>query len=228
MRSASPSGRPDGRRWRHVDDRTRARPDADAPSANRHRSPWMWVSALLLLACAGLLIWALTLDSDLESTQKDVQALQTQLDENEQQGATVGAALQAGYEALMGQIGATQADVDATAESIDQAKQTDRAGRAGRAGRGRAGGGQRVQRRRAGAGARGRSAGAGRDRRGQGDDRRRLRPRVSVRARVAVRRRQRAQPRSPRSVSSCKASRPTARPPSPGPRRHDFPRTHLR
>jgi len=84
----------------------------------------MWISGALLLVCAGLLIWALTLNSDLEGTQKDVQALQTQLDENEQQGATVGAALQAGYEALMGQIGATQADVDATAESIDQAKQT--------------------------------------------------------------------------------------------------------
>jgi chromosome segregation ATPase len=84
----------------------------------------MWVSVLLLLACGGLLIWALTLDSDLKSTQEDVQALQTQLDENEQQGATVGAALQTGYEALMAQIGATQADVTATAESIDQAKQT--------------------------------------------------------------------------------------------------------
>ena len=84
----------------------------------------MWVSALLLLACAGLLIWGLTLDSDLKGTQEDVQALQTQLDENEQQGATVGAALQAGYETLMGQLGATQEDVAATAASIDQAKQT--------------------------------------------------------------------------------------------------------
>ena len=93
------------------------------PPENRHRSPWMWVSGVLLLACAGLLIWGLSVNSDLDSTQKDVQALQAQLDENKQQGATVGAALQTGYEALMGQIGATQADVDATAESIDQAKQ---------------------------------------------------------------------------------------------------------
>jgi len=94
------------------------------PPENRHRSPWMWVSGVLLLACAGLLIWGLSVNSDLDSTQKDVQALQAQLDENKQQGATVGAALQTGYEALMGQIGATQADVDAAAESIDQAKQT--------------------------------------------------------------------------------------------------------
>jgi Tfp pilus assembly protein PilN len=84
----------------------------------------MWVSGLLLLACAGLLIWGLTLDSDLKGTQEDVAALQTKLDENEQQGATVSAALQAGYTALMQEIGATQADVDATAASIDQAKQT--------------------------------------------------------------------------------------------------------
>ena len=84
----------------------------------------MWVSLVLLLACAGLLIWALTLDSDLKNTQEDVRSLQAQVDESEQQGATVGAALQAGYTALMEQLGATQADVSATAENIDQANQT--------------------------------------------------------------------------------------------------------
>src|SRR4051795_8967918 len=43
-------------------------PDAQAPA--KHRSAWMWVSGLLAIVAVGLLVWALSAQSDLDSTQQ--------------------------------------------------------------------------------------------------------------------------------------------------------------
>jgi len=92
------------------------------PSPVRRHSPWIWVSAVLVLVCIGLLVWALTLDSDLQSTQDDVTALQAQVAQAEESGGTVTAALKTGFDTIAEQIGATQADVAATQEQIGAAK----------------------------------------------------------------------------------------------------------
>jgi hypothetical protein len=42
-------------------------PSGDQASKKR-RNPWIWICAVLALAAAGLLIWALTIQSDLDST----------------------------------------------------------------------------------------------------------------------------------------------------------------
>lgn len=100
-----------------------AEPQPTTPPPRRS-SAWMWVSGVLLLGCIGLLVWALTLQSDLDSTQEQVAALQAQVDENEQQGSTLTSALKAGYDALVQQLGATKEDVDAAERRIAQAEQT--------------------------------------------------------------------------------------------------------
>jgi DNA repair exonuclease SbcCD ATPase subunit len=97
---------------------------AATPSPRRRRNPWIWISAALLIVSAGLLVWALVLDSDLEDTQADVTALRAQVEESEQSGSTAAAALQAGFNALAQQVGVTQADVEATQQEIQDAEQT--------------------------------------------------------------------------------------------------------
>ena len=67
----------------------------------KHRSRWLWVSALLAVVSVGLLVWGVTVTSDLHSTQDDLDstshqlsstkqeldATKTQLDESQQQVA---------------------------------------------------------------------------------------------------------------------------------------------
>ena len=44
----------------------------DPPDHRRRHSRWIWVSALLAIAAVGLTIWALTLRSDVDSTQQEL------------------------------------------------------------------------------------------------------------------------------------------------------------
>jgi chromosome segregation ATPase len=45
---------------------------ADAADPQRRHSRWIWVGALLAIAAVGLTIWALTLRSDVDSTQQEL------------------------------------------------------------------------------------------------------------------------------------------------------------
>jgi uncharacterized protein (DUF3084 family) len=103
---------------------TEAETDGAAPEApKKHRNPWIWISAVLALGAAGLLIWALVLQGDLDSTQQDVEDLQTQVDQNEESGSAVVAAAKSLYDDLAQQIGATSEDLDATRQELDDAEQ---------------------------------------------------------------------------------------------------------
>jgi cysteinyl-tRNA synthetase len=50
---------------------------AAAPA--KSRKPWIWLTAVLAVVAAGLLIWALTIRSDLDSTQKELATAQQEL-----------------------------------------------------------------------------------------------------------------------------------------------------
>src|SRR3954453_18783310 len=62
---------------------TSQQPDAEpAPPAappKKHRNAWIWVSGVLGLIAVGLLIWALTLRSDVGSTQTELDGAKQQL-----------------------------------------------------------------------------------------------------------------------------------------------------
>lgn len=57
-----------------------ADPHDTAEEAPSKRSRWIWISALLVIVAAGLLIWALTIQSDLDSTQDELASTQQELD----------------------------------------------------------------------------------------------------------------------------------------------------
>jgi hypothetical protein len=92
----------------------------DAP---KRRSPWIWISALLALVAAGLLVWALTIRSDLDSTQQDVDQLQAQVDQGKETGGTVIAAAKSAYDALVQQLGSTSEDLATAEQDLGNAKQ---------------------------------------------------------------------------------------------------------
>jgi septal ring factor EnvC (AmiA/AmiB activator) len=123
-------------------------PTDEAPK--RRRNPWVWVSGLLAVIAAGLLIWALTVASDrdstqdeLESTQQELTSSKQQLDETEQDleqqqtsdatadesGSDGGALVAAGglaaakrvYDDLTEQLGATEDELAATEQDLKDA-----------------------------------------------------------------------------------------------------------
>ena len=123
-------------------------PADEAP--RRRRNPWVWASGLLALVAAGLLVWALAVASDRDSTQDELESTQQQLTSAEQQlgeteqeleqqqssdatseegdqggGAIVAAgglaAAKAVYDDLTEQLGATEEELAATEQDLKDA-----------------------------------------------------------------------------------------------------------
>ena len=112
-------------------------------ASKKHRNWWVWISALLALVAAGLLVWALSVKSDQESTQDELASTKQQLEKSEQQQAQatptatptpadegsggavaiagVLAAAKAVYDDLTEQLGATQQDLAATEQDLKEA-----------------------------------------------------------------------------------------------------------
>ena len=91
-------------------------PPPAGPPHKKHRSRWIWVSVVLGLACVGLLVWALSLNSDLD----DANA------KNEQQqeaGSSVASAAKDAYDSLASQLGATNEDLADTEQQLESAQQ---------------------------------------------------------------------------------------------------------
>jgi hypothetical protein len=92
-------------------------------TSRTRRGPWLWVSGVLLLVAAGLLVWALSLQSDLDTTQKDVADLQAQIKQGQESGGALAAGLKTAYDAITQQLGATSEGLASVQADIDQAKQ---------------------------------------------------------------------------------------------------------
>jgi hypothetical protein len=89
----------------------------------KKRNPWIWISAILVLVAAGLLIWALTIQSDLDSTQKDVNELEAQVEQGQSAGSELVTAAKGVYDDLAAELGATAEDLEATQQELDDAQQ---------------------------------------------------------------------------------------------------------
>ena len=96
-------------------------PEGEAPK--KGRGPWIWVSAVLALVAAGLLIWGLTAQSDLDSAEEDTQKLQSQIDQGKETGSSAVAEAKAAFEDLTQQLGATNEDLAKTQEDLEGAEQ---------------------------------------------------------------------------------------------------------
>ena len=103
------------------------RPPAAAPGAQtpeKRRNPWIWISVVLVLACVGLVVWNMSIQSDLDSTQEDVEELQTQVTQAQDTGGTLMAGLQGAYDQFAQQLGATKDDLAAAKQGIGDAKES--------------------------------------------------------------------------------------------------------
>jgi hypothetical protein len=58
---------------------TTAEPEPAEAAPRKHRNRWIWVSVVLAVVAAGLLVWALTLKSDVDSAQKDLDDARSEL-----------------------------------------------------------------------------------------------------------------------------------------------------
>ena len=125
-------------------------PTEPADPPGKHRNRWIWVSAVLAVIAIGSLIWALTIRSDLDATQKeldtaqaelasaeqqlddtqneltgakqDVEDLQAQADEGEVDLAGVVVAGGTLYKRFVEQIGATEEELAAAQEELEAAQ----------------------------------------------------------------------------------------------------------
>ncbi len=113
----------------------------------KRRSRWLWVSVLLAVVAAGLLVWALTIKSDLDSTQQELATTQQELDASKQEldktkqeldaskqeveqlqsggGKRAAAALVTGkvlYDEFSQQLDATHEDLAATQQDLEEAE----------------------------------------------------------------------------------------------------------
>ena len=92
------------------------------------RNPWIWISALLLLVAIGLLVWALSLRSELDDTQTQVTELQAQIEGGSSKAEDIADAARSLADDVRGAVGsagedlaAAKAQIEATADDV-QAK----------------------------------------------------------------------------------------------------------
>jgi hypothetical protein len=113
---------------------TKQQPVTPAPGAPAgqpsRRSAWMWVSIVLAVVAIGLLVWALSTKSDLNSTQSDldkanqqIAQLNTKSEQSKGVASTITAAGKAAFNALAQQLGVTSADLAATQQQLQTAQQ---------------------------------------------------------------------------------------------------------
>ena len=89
-------------------------PETRRPSGG----PWIWVSAALAVIAVGLLIWGVTAQRDLDSTEQDVDRLQAQVEEEDARND----AAKAVVSGLVQGLRATGADLGAIEERLRQAQ----------------------------------------------------------------------------------------------------------
>jgi chromosome segregation ATPase len=85
------------------------------------RNPWIWISALLALVAVGLLVWALSLQSDLDDTEKQVADLQAQIEGGSSKAEDVAAAAKSLADDVRSAVGGAGEDLEATKERIEAA-----------------------------------------------------------------------------------------------------------
>jgi chromosome segregation ATPase len=105
-----------------ADDAGAATGTGDEQSSEHHRSPWLWVSAVLAVVAVGLLVWGLNTKADLDQAHKDVDQLQAQLGVGAVTGTAVAGSYKSAYEDLQQQVGTTSADLSATQKDLKQAQ----------------------------------------------------------------------------------------------------------
>jgi chromosome segregation ATPase len=89
--------------------------DPASPAPKQH-NPWKWVSAVLAVVSIGLLVWAL-------SAQSDKNDLQTQLDKGKESSSTFAVSSKALYDDVSTQLGIANEDLATTEQDLADSQQ---------------------------------------------------------------------------------------------------------
>jgi chromosome segregation ATPase len=85
------------------------------------RNPWIWISALLAVVAIGLLVWALSLQSDVNDSEQQVADLQAQIESSSSNTEGVAAAAKSLADEVRSAVGSAGDDLQATKERIEAA-----------------------------------------------------------------------------------------------------------
>jgi DNA repair exonuclease SbcCD ATPase subunit len=88
----------------------------------KRRNPWIWVSAVLAVVAAGLLIWGLNAKSDADDAQQETDQLQAQLEQGKETGSAAAEDAEAAYDEVTQDLGATTEDLAATEKDLETAE----------------------------------------------------------------------------------------------------------
>jgi FtsZ-interacting cell division protein ZipA len=113
----------------HLAVSTTAQPEPAEAAPRKHRNRWIWVSVVLAVIAAGLLVWALTLKSDLDSAQQD-------LDKTKSELASTNQKLESTAEDLDNtnqKLDSTSAELQTTTQEAQSSGSSDDKSKAGRA-----------------------------------------------------------------------------------------------
>jgi chromosome segregation ATPase len=94
----------------------------DDQEPKKRRNPWIWVSVVLGLVAVGLLVWALTTQSDLDNAEQEAEAAQAQVEQGKKTGGAVLVGGKAAYDEVTEELGATTDDLDATEKDLQNAQ----------------------------------------------------------------------------------------------------------
>jgi uncharacterized protein YoxC len=81
--------------------------------------PWIVISALLALIAIGLLVWALSLRSDLDDSEKQVAELQAQVEAGSSKADDIAAAAKSLADDVRGAVGSAGEQLDAAKAQIE-------------------------------------------------------------------------------------------------------------
>ena len=94
---------------------TMAATDPASPPPKQHNR-WKWIAAVLAVVSIGLLVWAITAQSDKND-------LQNQVDQGKESGSTFVASSKALYDDVTSQLGSTNEDLAQTEEDLAQSQE---------------------------------------------------------------------------------------------------------
>jgi hypothetical protein len=102
-------------------------PETSEPT--RHRNVWIWISGLLVAVAIGVFVWGLTVKTDLDGTQEDLDQANAQVTQlkaaDEKQGDAADALMpmvKSAYESLTEQLGVATDDLAATTAELEAAQ----------------------------------------------------------------------------------------------------------
>ena len=96
-------------------------PEGQGP--RKQRNPWIWVSIVLGVVAVGLLVWALSTQSDLDDANNEADQLQSQVEQGKETGSAVLTEGKAAYDDLSQELGATNEDLATTEKNLQDAEQ---------------------------------------------------------------------------------------------------------